>query len=401
MRSRQDITDIFSTYIRFDSERFAGWLSEPRLHVNMSRCLTQVSDIQISKNFFALYWYQHWQQQRQNQSHRLALMHLGAYLQEAGYWAANKFTSRFSIQQFSLADCFQVGFVKLEKALSSFQPDRGATLESFAKLFFKSTIRNELRRAKELDLSSDWLMLRKLTRKQFIESMKVAGGLEAQAIKQHRLAWICFKQKYVEYKEAGTHQLSKPTPDTWADIATLYNQERISQLTSAAKPIDAATVEKWLLNVAKCARRYLYPVKTSLNAPAPGYDSGEAQDNLSDGFDQSLIDRALSEEAVSDRQSQQKTLLIVLRQTIEQLKSPRETMLRQYYCEGLKQQEIANQLGIHQGTVARRLNSTRETLLSALVKWRQEMEPAEVTPDAIADISDALEIWLQSSFCDA
>ena len=395
MRSRQDITDIFSTYIRFDSERFAGWLSDHRLRVNMSRSLTQVPDSQASKNFFALYWYQHWQ----TQNHRLALMHLGAHLQEAGYWAAAKFTSRFSLSQFSLADCFQVGFVKLEKALSSFQPNRGTPLESFAKLFFKSTIRNELRRAKELDLSSDWLLLRKLTRKQFVEAMRVTGGLEAEAIEQHRLAWMCFKRKHAEHKAAGTRQLSKPTPKTWAEIATLYNKERLSQLTAAGETIEAATVEKWLLTVAKCARRYLYPPKASLNAPAPGYDSGEAQDNLSDGFDQSLVDRALSEEAEIAREHQEQTLLLVLNRAIEQLKPPRETMLRQYYCEGLKQQEIADELGIHQGTVARRLNSTRETLLSSLIKWRQEVEPENVTPEAIADISDALELWLQNSFC--
>ena len=397
MRSRQDITDIFSTYIRFDSERFAGWLSEPRLRTNMSCCLTQVPDAQVSKSFFALYWHQHWQ----TQDHRLALMHLGAHLQEAGYWAAYKFASHFPSQQFSLADCFQIAFVKLEKGLSSFQSGRGTTLESFAKLFFKSTIRNELLRAKEIDLSSDWLLLRKLTRKQFVESVTVAGGLSAEAVEQHRLAWMCFKRQYAKHKELGTHQLSKPTPDTWASIAALYNQEQLGQIASSGEQIGAEIVEEWLLNVVRWARRYLYPAKTSLNAPAPGYDSGEAQDNLSDGLDQSLIDRALSEEAVIDRENQQHTLLVVLKQAVEQLKPPRETMLRQYYCERSKQQEIANQLKIHQGTVARRLNSARETLLSSLVKWRQEVDPESVTPEAITGISNALELWLQSSFCDS
>ncbi|MEO0768901.1 MAG: sigma-70 family RNA polymerase sigma factor, partial [Cyanobacteria bacterium J06649_4] len=128
--------------------------------------------------------------------------------------------------------------------------------------------------------------------------------------------------------------------------------------------------------------------------------SGETQDNLSDGLDQSLIDKALLEEAAHDRKHQQQNLLLVLNQAIEQLKPPRESMLRQYYCEGLKQKEIANQLGINQGTVARRLNSTRETLLASLVKWRQDIAPEDVTPDAITDISNALELWLNSSFCE-
>lgn len=395
MRSRQDITDIFSTYIRFDSDRFAGWLSEPRLRTSMTRCLTRVSTSQVSKNFVALYWHEHWQ----HQSHRLALMHLCAYLQESGYWAAYKLTSRFSLQQFSLADCFQVAFGKLENGLSSFRSDRGVTLESFAKLFFKSTITNELRRAKELDISSDWLLLRKLTRKQFIESAKESGGLNADTIAQYRLAWMCFKQRYAKYKEAGTQQLTTPKAEIWASTADLYNQERITQLTSAGQPADAATVEQWLKNIVKWARRYLYPATTSLNAPAPGYESGEAQDNLSDGLDQSLIDQALSKEVANDRQQQQQKLLLVLHQSIGQLKPPREKMLRQYYCEGLKQKEIASQLGINQGTVARRLNSTRETLLSSLVKWRQDTAPEEVTPDTISEISHALELWLQSSFC--
>ena len=151
MRSRQDIIDIFSTYINFESDRFSGWLADPRLQVSMKKCLSKVSAQQTSKPFLALYWHQQWQAK----SHRHAIAHLAAHLQEAAYWAAYTFASRFELKQFSLADCFQVTFTQLDKALTSFNPARGTSLESFAKLFFKSTITNELRRAREINISSD------------------------------------------------------------------------------------------------------------------------------------------------------------------------------------------------------------------------------------------------------
>ena len=395
MRSRQDVPNIFSTYIRFESDRFDGWLVEPRLLKNMNGCLALISETQASKLFFALYWHQHWK----DKTHRLALMHLGAHLQEAGYWAAYKFTSRFSLRQFSLADCFQIAFIKLEKGLESFQTGRGSSLESFAKLFFKSTIANELRRAKEIDVASDWLLLRKLTRKQFVESLKQTGGLDSQEIMQYRLAWMCFKHCYATSQQGGNQKLSKPSVETWANIAELYNQERASQLNFLCSPIDAIAIEQWLMDSIKWARKYLYPAIASLNAPKPGHDSKEAQDDLSDHEHQSLVDRVLAQEHESDRLLQQRVLSDVLNQAVTQLKSPGEGLLHQYYCEGLKQKEIAEQRAMKQFTVSRRLTSARKSLLSALVEWRQEKLPEEITPEAITDISRALELWLQSSFC--
>lgn len=400
MRSRQDTAEIFSTYISFESDRFTRWLADPKLRKNMERCLTQVSEFEASKQYFSLYWHQHWEKQ----SHRLALMHLGAYLQESGYWAANKFSSRFAIQQFSLADCFQVAFTKLDKCLASYQSERGATLESFAKLFFSSTIANELRRAKAIDVVSDWLLLRKLTRKQLIESLKEAGGLDEQAQATYRLAWACFREHYGSQREAGVKRLPKPTMETWSAVAKLYNAERLSQLSVLGESVDASTVQAWLADCVQWARRYLYPTVASLNVSVPGQVSGEAQDFLSDGFEDSLIDKALLVAAENSRLQQQQTVNTILEKAVSALKAPEKQFLYQYYCEGLSQGEIAHRAGIDQSTASRRIRNARRKLMDSLIAWRQEIllaekRAADMSKAEKTAVSNALKLWLQENFC--
>jgi len=396
MRSRQDIVDIFSTYIRFESDRFEGWLADPRLRISMEKRLLQISDQQASEPFFALYWHQHWQAQ----THRQATAHLSAHLQESAYWAAYTFSSRFELKQCSLADCFQVSFTKLNKALTSFNPAKGISLSAFAKLFFKSTITNELRRLKEINISSSWLLLRKLTKKQLIEALKSVGGLDEKAVMQYRLLWMCYKQKYAQYREENTHRLANPTASTYENIAALYNKERLSQLPFPTEKIAPTEVEQCLIESAKWARSYLYPSVASLNAPSPGYETGEAQDTLPDSNHLSFIDNALALSAATDRAQQQTALSQTINQAIEQLKSPGEKLLRCYYCEKLKQREIAEALEIKQYAVSRKLNQARSRLLSMLVAQSQQQQKTEaLTPEAIERISNALELWLHDGFC--
>ncbi|MEO0986603.1 MAG: sigma-70 family RNA polymerase sigma factor [Cyanobacteria bacterium J06639_14] len=360
--------------------------------------MAEVSDSQLSKHFWALYWHQHWHQK----THRLALMHLGAHLQEAGYWAAYKFTSRFKLRQFSLADCFQIAFIKLEKGLDSFQPDRGTTLESFAKLFFTSTVTNELRRAQELEPCSDWLLLRKISSRKFVEALQTVG-LDNESIEQRRLAWMCFKRLYAQHKEESTQKLPPPNRATWNAITDLYNQERLNHLTSPGPTVTAEQLAKWLTECIGPIRTYLKPPIASLNALIPGSETSELQDYLATE-DLAPMEYLLNEQAATSRHEQQRHLRQFLAKSLSSLDASERSLLQLYYKDHLTQQQIAKTLDIKQYAVSRKLARLRQKLLDRLIDWCQETEDVEWTPDNeptphnIEQAAAILELWLQEYF---
>lgn len=391
MRPRQDIVSIFSTYLQCEADGFKGWLQDPRLRESVTHCLAQGINENTGKHDWALYWHQNWR----NQTHRLAFSHLGAYLQEAGYWAAYKFT-RFQLKHTSFADCFQIAFTRFEQGLNSFQPGRGKTLESFAKLFFASTIRNELRRIQEVDACSDWALLRKTSRKRFVESLK-NEGLDRQALEEYRLAWMCFQHLYAQQQETGTQQLTTPDDATWQKIAHLYNQERFNHLAHPSMTATAELVEDWLKKAANWIRNRSSPAVKSLNAIVPGMDSGEMQDRLQ-AQELTPMDKLVEQLEQNSRQAQQQQLRQFLEDRMSGLNAEEQQLVQLYYEGELTQQQIAQQLGLKQYKISRQLTRIRKKLLDALVVWSQDQEGITPTPENIEIAASLLEDWLHDYF---
>ncbi|MEO0647578.1 MAG: sigma-70 family RNA polymerase sigma factor, partial [Cyanobacteria bacterium J06650_10] len=128
-----------------------------------------------------------------------------------------------------------------------------------------------------------------------------------------------------------------------------------------------------------------------------------AQDNLVDDEVMSGMDGVLAIAAETDRQQQQQMLSTELTKAIQQLKPPGEKLLRYYYCDGLKQKDIAQALEIKQYAVSRKLTQARSALLSALIAQRQSGKTVSaddaIDLDTIESMSNALELWLHDSFC--
>ncbi len=120
MRSRQDIVEIFSTFIQFDFDRFSDWVSDPRLRRSINKCLTKEDSINHSENFWAIYWHKRWCQEPSG----IARDHLIAYLQEPCFWSSRKTISNFSSTQYSLPDGFQIAIAGIDKVLKGFDRDR-------------------------------------------------------------------------------------------------------------------------------------------------------------------------------------------------------------------------------------------------------------------------------------
>ncbi|MBW4573721.1 MAG: sigma-70 family RNA polymerase sigma factor [Aphanothece sp. CMT-3BRIN-NPC111] len=393
MRSRQEIVEIFSSFLQFEADRFRDWATVPRLRRSMQSCLTQSARPEASENFWALYWYKVWQ----TQPGSLAEGHLSAYLQEACYWAAQKTIASFSSSQHTLSDCFQIAIAQVNKVLKGFNAKQGFSLKNYASVIFNSIIKEALRQRQEVDICSDWALLRKLSQKRLEESLHNAG-LSPETIASYLLAWNCFKTVYVPTQASATRQLSKPERDTWEAIAKLYNSDRLVRLHPPGAECRAEIVEKWMLACAKAARSYLYPTLASINTPRPGQESGEWLDNLPGLQEESLLTTIITQEEEQSRQSQQAQMNAVLIAALDNFDQQTQELLQLYYGQGLTQQQMAKQLEMKQYTISRRLTKSRELLLSALAKWSQETLHISLTSDVLKGISAVLDEWLQGYF---
>ncbi len=388
MRPRQDTIEIFSTFLQLDAERFRGWATEPKLRRSMQSCLARLPQLD-SEEFWALYWHKVWQTQPAS----LAGTHLSAYLQEACYWAAQKTRPSLANAQYTLSDCFQMAIAQLDKVLKGFKPNYGFGLKSYASATFSSLIKEILRQQHEAAICTDWALLRKISQKRLIESLQ--ADLTSETIASYVLAWNCFKTIYVPTQATRTSKLPKPDHATWEAIAKLYNAER-HQIHPSVPECRAENLEKWINDCAKAVRSYLYPTFTSINTPKVG-QSGELLDDLPDP-QESLLNEIIAQEEEQERHVQQTQLNTVLVEAVAKLEPQAQRLLQLYYGQGLRQQQMANQLDLKQYMVSRQLTRSRESLLLALARWSQETMHISLTSDLLNNINTVLEEWLQRHY---
>ncbi len=388
MLPRQETVKIFSTFIQFDYDRFGSWATDNRLRRSMRQCLDKIPT-ESSENFWVLYWHQIWLEQPRG----VAREHLAAYLQEICFWSSTKTISGFSSTQYTVPDCFQVAIAGIDKVLKGFDRERGFNLKSYASITFGNLIRELLRQKREIDICSDWSLLRKLSQKRTTEAL-AGAGLDAAVVESYVLARNCFKTVYVPDRANSTRKLPKPELETWIAIADLYNQERHTQLSAAGDPATPEGIEKWMLACVRAARSYLFPSVTSINQPKPGYDSGEIVDSIVGEVDDSLLTDMIADEEAQQRSQKQTDINQFLTTTIQGLIPEEQKLLELYYSLELKQAEIAKELNTQQYTVSRKLSRARKTLLKALAKWTESTMHISLTSDILNNISSLLEEWL-------
>ena len=158
MRPRQSIVEIFSTFLKFDADRFSGWMTDPKLRRSMERSLTKVEPSETSESFWVFYWYKVWQspplsQARDIYSTTVARSHLAAYLQEICYWAAQKTVTANVHVQCQVSDCFQIAIAQIDKILKGYNPNQGFSLKNYASAIFGGVIRDNLRQRGEVEFS--------------------------------------------------------------------------------------------------------------------------------------------------------------------------------------------------------------------------------------------------------
>lgn len=388
MRPRQGIIEVFSTFLQFDADRFSAWATEPRLRRSMQVNSARTVQIESREEFWVLYWYKLWQ----TQPHSLAQSHLAAYLQEVCYWAAHKTNASFSSTQYTLSDCFMMAIARLDKVLKGFNPQLGYSFKNYASVIFTSVLKDILRQHQEVDICTNWSLLRKISQKRLVESLQNVG-LNTETIACYVLAWNCFKTLYVPNHPTGTRQLPKPDVSTWEAIAELYNKQRTG--LPSTPPCNAQTIEKWLSTCAKAARSYLYPTFVSINTPKPGQESGEFLDDLAEFNQEPFLNEIIAAEEQQSKVLQQDQLKAVLAEALAKLDSQAQKIMHLYYGQEFTQQQIAQELEIKQYTVSRRLTKSREILLTCLGNWSQQTVHISLTSEVLGYISIVLEEWLK------
>ncbi|MCM0591464.1 MAG: sigma-70 family RNA polymerase sigma factor [Gloeotrichia echinulata IR180] len=384
MHPRQSIIEIFSTFVQFVGDRFSRWTTESRLRSSIHSCINRTPQ-ETSESFWALYWYKFLQVP---ETQTLAKEHLIAYLQESCYWVSQKTVTNLASSQYQLSDCFQIAIAQIDKILKGFNPHQGFTLKNYASSIFSNTISETLRQRHEVDICTDWGLLRKISQKRFHESLQNAG-LSPSEIHTYILAWNTFKTLYVPTVTGTSRKLTRPDDQTWDAIAKAYNSQN-------SQNVNAQTLEKWLLSAAKAARKYLYPTTESLNIQRSGDDSWELLDNLPGTEQPSLIQEIIAQEEQQTRNSQHTEINKILVSAIAQLEPEVQQILQLYYTQNQNQDKIAKQLEIKQYTVSRRLTKARVTLLQALATWSQETLHISITPDLLKNMSTVMEEWLHN-----
>jgi RNA polymerase sigma factor (sigma-70 family) len=396
MRPRQDVTEMFSTFAQLEANKFSRWLTNTRLRRSIQTCLNSSPEVASSENFWALYWHKRWQ----NNSSRLAKMHMQAYLQESSYWASKKMAAKYTNSQYEVGDYFQIANAEVEIILKDFNAEKSSSLKYYAVMAMSTRLRDILRQRKEADICTNWALLRKISKKVILEALNQAG-LSPTAIAQYRLAWTCFKELYV-HQVSGTKQLPGPNRQLWAAIADLYNRERQTQLSFSTLACTSEKIEQWLNQTAVYIRAYLFPPVKSLNVPKSDSETTETLD-LPDPSSDSLLADMIAKENIQDREQQVVQMSTLLSNALQLLDAQSQEMLRLYYQEGLTQQQIMQQLQMSQSTVSRRLVKGRESLLAALVKWRSNLNLELnicVNSNQIQDMSIALEEYLRNRYGD-
>lgn len=384
MQPRPNIIEIFSTFLQFEGDRFSHWATESRLRRSIQNCLQQTSK-NTTENFWAIYWYKSWEV---TATKFLAQQHLTAYLQEACYWSSQKITANFLSTQYKLSDCFQIAIAQVNKVIQGFNPNYSSSLKSYASIVFGNAIREYCRQVGEVDICTDWGLLRKTSQRRFHDALKNAG-LSSDRINAYILAWQCFKTLYIP-QPGNCRQPAPPDEQIWQAIAQMYN-------THSQDKVNPQTLENWLLSAATAVRKYLYPRIDSLNISL-GEDYGELLDYLPQTEPASLMDAIIATEEAQTRASVQMQINQLLGDTITQLEPQLQKILQLYYGQQQNQDVIAKQLEIKQYTVSRRLTKAKAILLRTVANWSRNTLHISVNTDLLTSMSPVIEEWLQNYY---
>lgn len=422
MNPRERLIDKFSTFIEFRSDVPTRWISDARLRRNMTFEMQRYDESQLSINaesdvFWSQLWHLEWKQQSDNQKKGLARAHLMAYLQETCWWVARDFSRSLRGEVFSPADCFQMAIAEVDKVLIAYDSRRTASLRSYAKLVYRSRLRDIFRQQGEAEISSNWTLLRRVSKSAFLEALALSGE-SPKVIEHYCLAWSCFKQvvqgnveqasgdirrqvsQGLEHFQQQASSISSSTAlignrasVDWDSIAMLYHARVLETPGETPPDVTPSTLKQWLTYCAQRIRAHLNPSILSLNIPSFETNKGEWQDAIP-YVSATSIEILIEAEELSRRHLEHQQINQGLVNAIFRLSKNHQQLLQLFYGDRLIQRQIAEQMGMNQSSISRQLTRTRTTLLDTLIQWCENNLHISSNPALIESMSTHLEEWL-------
>lgn len=416
MRPRSDLVELFSAFLMFEGNS-GTWAADSSLRRSMEQAVKKQAEPPSDEKTWAIHWHRRWSEFQAADSRktaadpkaRRAANHLIAYLQEPGYWGANKVSRSLRSTNHHLSDLFQVAMTRALKVLSGFDPVVSTGLRNYAEYAFSNIIKDQLRQRREVDASTAWGLLNRVSRKRLIEALQ-RGGIQGNLQQQYLLAWRCYREHYGAAthrgaEKGGLKKRTRPTTEIWDKMVATYNRERASQLTAPAPAITAAALETQLVTAVGLLRNLQNPRAMSLDAPLKGAE-GESNDFyslVSDDGRASPMGELMAQEAQQQRQQQQLQLSDVLKAAIAQFAEPDHALFQAYYGDQLTQGEIAKRLELKQYSISRKLSRLRQKLLKALLDWQSSLSTEQtdqaslhidLSPAVLDAMGNSLEEWL-------
>ncbi|RCJ32606.1 hypothetical protein A6769_27420 [Nostoc punctiforme NIES-2108] len=373
---RKTLVEMFSTFLKIvDHNNYPvlTWQTDPRLKRNIEDMIAQ--DPAAKEEIWARYWLQ---EALQNRLNSLAKGHINFYLEETFYWVARKIKIKFTSNDLTWMDYWQIAraitATELIRVLGNY--DFNSTkLKTYAQMRITTVVLDKVRVGRDLNKYSDWALLRNITKKSLRQALQKININEQQE-SPYLLAWSCFKEIYVPSTTVQSHRLSAPSSQQLTMMAERYNQLR-SPL-SISEDISHLDIKKLLETCIQAVRdNSKTPVISSLDAP------NITVDNL-------LIQIPDDEEEDENVQS----LNQVLVNAFNELPADKKNLLILNHGLELIQADIGQIFNLKQYQVAREIKRLHKLLLQELAEWGIQNLGITLTLQEIDQKSKEMYRWL-------
>jgi RNA polymerase sigma factor (sigma-70 family) len=395
MIRRETLIEQFSTFILWnENNRFNSWRSDPRLQRNMSKQLEQHPTFNVHQ--WIAFWQNRWQDSIARDltvPSQLSKAHLYAYLQEPCHQVALNIwqTHQNYSKEYTVPDYFHFGVLKFDKLILDFNPKLNPDLGKYAFHLLKWRITDTLRERHKTWGYTTWSLLLHRS-KTCVKNALTRYGISGDLLENCLLAWECYVETYKTTKNKRDGSIQQPTDDDWLKIVVAYNS--VSDLQK-----DIVELKTWISYCCKAVSIYISLPSTSGSTPIEDGNK-DLESSLKD--ESQLESLELDGHISTDYQQLHQKICSWLETELERLDIAKarlnpnvKQMLELYYRQGIKQTDIAQQLGINQATVARNLHKIKELLTNQFLKWNLDNLDISLKSNDIKLTSKALETWMQ------
>ena len=355
---RSNTIDQFSTFLILSDtiKNIFIWEKDLQLKLNIEKIINQNNP---DPETIA---YQFLNKVKSNDQKVLAY-HLTSYLQEACYWSAKKvfIEKQSAVNLLTLEECFSSGneaVVQPIKILKNYKIEGGSKITTYAQLRLKTIIGDSIYRHRQWKLSTNWGLLKKVSKSKRKLILQETGGLTGNLLTEYLLLWQCYVDLANSTKKTKYNSISAPNSQQLKLINQQYHLLSEKYLTIESK-LSEDDCQTRLEFCGEKARIFINPQTTSY----------EEQLQNSGG---SLEKYELPEE---DNLPESIDINQILKNSFQQLDKNLQTIIYLYLGLNITQQQVVSIMKTtnpnfisQQYQFSRKLNTAKKNLLNYFQK---------------------------------